>query len=104
MCDALALEYVPLCRFRIAFGFAEFTVQNGEADAVFITPNKMPSRKPMLLRCRDDNGFSAALFIFSAVAVETHDHPSRTFPIYALHCLVLSVCCPCCQEQCSGTH
>jgi hypothetical protein len=50
MCDALALEYVQLCRFRIAFGFAEFTVQNGEADAAFIPPNKVPSRKLTLLQ------------------------------------------------------
>jgi len=83
MCDALALEYVQLCRFRIAIGFAEFTVQNGEADAAFIPPNKVPSRKPTLLQCGDDDGFSTALFIFPAVAVETHDHPARTFPIYA---------------------
>src|SRR5262249_13645898 len=103
MCDAPALEYVQLCRFRIAFGFAEFTVQNGEADATLITPNKVPSRKPTLLQCGDDDGFSTALFIFPAVAVATHDYPARRFPIYALHCLVLSVRCRCCQEQQSDT-
>jgi hypothetical protein len=43
--------------------------------------------------------FIRGLAIFPAVAVETHDHPARTFPIYALHCLVLSVRCRCCQEQ-----